>query len=84
MAETKSLFSAGAEIALALAAIGLGLVQVLAPLALLNVAPLASLASTTPTGVGPVLIGQNYVFGAAFILFGVGLYYMAIRKRKRG
>ena len=65
----------------ALIAILLGFILEIAPLLLLNVAPLAALASTAPIpGTG---IASNVLVGAVFIVFG-GFLFWSVRKHKRG
>ena len=68
----------------ALIAVALGFILEFAPLLLLNVAPLASLASVSPVQVGPFLLPYN-VFIADMLIFGGGLVFiLSVRKHKRG
>lgn len=67
----------------ALVAVILGFLLEVAPLLLLSVAPLASLASTAPVQFGTIPIPQNNLIGFVFLAVGIGLFW-SVRKRRGG
>lgn len=66
----------------ALIAVLLGALIEFAPFLLANVSP--ALASTAPVQFGVTVVASNQLLGGVFILFGLGLYFFATRKRRRG